>query len=123
MEIRPSGTCVMTIGVSCKDVRVGNKLCALHDMKFTVGVVDDDENMPCLKEDTTGLRFRPDLYIGIKSLNHGIGGQFLDPKYHAMVIDRGSQFIKDRDAGRAMLKICLTEGQHKSLLPAWIFLL
>lgn len=48
IEVKPEGSCLMTMTESCENVKVGDKLSTMHGMKFTVGEIMEDDGMPLL---------------------------------------------------------------------------
>lgn len=73
--VSKSGKLYANVVLEANHLRVGDKIGTVHGMKFTVGLIMPDRDMPVLRDCANGELFLADLLISTASLARGIGGQ------------------------------------------------
>lgn len=78
--------------VGSTKLEIGDKLATWHGLKFTVGSLMSQKEMPELEDSVTGERFRPTIIISTKNLNRGIGGQIREMAAYTKCFDSVMSF-------------------------------
>lgn len=73
--VSKSGKLYANVVLEANRLRVGDKIGTVHGMKFIVGLIMPDRDMPVLRDCANGELFLADLLTSTASLARGIGGQ------------------------------------------------
>jgi hypothetical protein len=74
-QIASFGAHCIIVDLFANSIAVGDKIAAAHWLKFTIGEILDDHEVPLIMDKVTGKAFRPNLLLSSKSMGRGMGRQ------------------------------------------------
>lgn len=76
IDVRMSQTAnpYVVVQVGSKTLEIGDKIANGHGLKFTVGELVEDKDMPEILDERTNETFKPNILLSTKNLTRGLGG-------------------------------------------------
>ena len=75
MKISKTGTQFIIINLFANLIILGDKAATGQGLKFTVGEILDDHEIPMIMDETTGKTFRSNVLLSTNIIGTGMGGQ------------------------------------------------